>query len=60
MLELAKTNIDEKNLILGDMTNFDLQKSFDIVLCNYNSICHLLTWTEWQNFFQMSFNHLSS
>jgi len=27
-------------------------------LCNYNSICHLLKWEDWQNFFEMSNNHL--
>ncbi|MDP5039189.1 MAG: class I SAM-dependent methyltransferase [Candidatus Gracilibacteria bacterium] len=59
MLEKAKENIDEKNLILGDMTNFDLEKKFDVVLCNYNSICHLLEWNDWQNFFKMAYNHLN-
>ncbi|MGE4444245.1 MAG: class I SAM-dependent methyltransferase [Candidatus Altimarinota bacterium] len=59
MLEKAKENLDEKHLILGDMTNFDLQKNFDVVLCNYNSICHLLTWQEWQKFFEMAYKHLS-
>ncbi|MFA5917801.1 MAG: methyltransferase domain-containing protein [Candidatus Gracilibacteria bacterium] len=59
MLEIAKKNLAEKNLVLGDMTNFSLQESFDVILCNYNSICHLLTWQEWQNFFKMSYNHLN-
>jgi SAM-dependent methyltransferase len=58
MLELAKNNLAEENLVLWDMTIFSLEKSFDVVLCNYNSICHLLTWQEWQNFFKMSYNHL--
>lgn len=59
MLEIAKTNILEENLVLWDMTNFDLGKKFDVILCNYNSICHLLTWQEWQNFFKMTYNHLN-
>jgi len=59
MLEKAKENIDEKNLILWDMTNFNLEKKFDVVLCNYNSICHLLEWSDWQNFFKMAYNHLN-
>jgi len=29
------------------------------VLCNYNSICHLLTWKEWQDFFAMAYKHLN-
>lgn len=58
MLEKAKENLSEEKLILADMTNFDLQKKFDVILCNYNSICHLLTWQDWQKFFEMSQKHL--
>jgi hypothetical protein len=58
MLEIAKTNIPKDNLVLWDMTNFDLWKKFDVLLCNYNSICHLLEWKQWKNFFIMSYNHL--
>ena len=58
MLEKAEKNIPKKNLILGDMINFDLWKTFDAILCNYNSICHLLKWEQWQRFFEMSNNHL--
>lgn len=52
-------NLKKENLVLADMTNFDLQKTFDVVLCNYNSICHLLTWQDWQKFFEMTYNHLN-
>ncbi len=60
MLEKAKQNLRnlEKRLILWDMTNFNLNQKFDIVLCNYNSICHLLDWKSWQNFFEMAGKHL--
>lgn len=40
------------------MTNFDLGQKFDVILCNYNSICHLLTWKQWQDFFTQASNHL--
>ncbi|MDD3145091.1 MAG: class I SAM-dependent methyltransferase [Candidatus Gracilibacteria bacterium] len=58
MLAKATKNIGKENIVLGDMTNFDLGKKFDVVLCNYNSICHLLTWVEWQSFFEMAYKHL--
>lgn len=58
MLEKAKQIIDEKYLIEGDMTSFDLQKQYDALLCNYNSICHLLTWEDWRSFFQHTAKHL--
>lgn len=46
------------NLVLADMTDFNLNKTFDTVLCNYNSICHLLKWEQWQDFFKMVNKHL--
>lgn len=58
MLKKAEININKKDLFLADMTDFNLKKKFDVVLCNYNSICHLLKWEEWQKFFEMSNNHL--
>lgn len=58
MLKKAEQNLNKKNLVLADMTNFNLNKTFDIVLCNYNSICHLLKWEEWQAFFKMANIHL--
>jgi len=58
MLKKAEKNLAKKDLVLADMTDFDLDKTFDTVLCNYNSICHLLKWDEWQKFFEMSSEHL--
>ncbi|MDD2871693.1 MAG: class I SAM-dependent methyltransferase [Candidatus Gracilibacteria bacterium] len=49
---------NKTELVLADMTNFDLGKTFDSVLCNYNSICHLLEWSQWQAFFEMAYKHL--
>lgn len=59
MLKRAEKNLAKKNLILADMTDFDLWKKFDTVLCNYNSICHLLKWEDWQSFFTMTNKHLN-
>lgn len=58
MLKKAEKNLDKKSLVLADMTDFDLTKTFDAVLCNYNSICHLLKWEQWQGFFDMVNKHL--
>jgi len=61
MLNKAKSILwDDKNLILWDMTDFDLQKDFDVVLCNYNSICHLLTFENWKKTFLNAYNHLKT
>jgi cyclopropane fatty-acyl-phospholipid synthase-like methyltransferase len=58
MLKKAEKNLNKKNLVLADMTDFSLNKTFDTVLCNYNSICHLLKWEDWQAFFEMTNKHL--
>ena len=58
MLKKAEENLNKKDLILADMTDFNLNKTFDAVLCNYNSICHLLKWEQWQAFFNMTNKHL--
>lgn len=60
MIERAKNVFDEKHLILSDMTSYISETPYDVVLCNYNSICHLLTWQDWQKFFEMSFANLKS
>ncbi len=45
--------------IVWDMTSIDLEKKFDVVLCNFNSICHLNSWEDWQKFLKNSYNHLN-
>lgn len=60
MLKEAEKNIPKESLILWDMTEFDLWKTFDVILCNYNSICHLLELKDWRSFFRMSYNHLEN
>jgi len=47
-----------KNFIVWDMTSINLEKKFDVVLCNYNSVCHLNSWEDWQKFFKNAYLHL--
>lgn len=58
MLLEAKKILPEERLILWDMTDINLEKKFDIILCNYNSICHLLSFQEWEKFFDIAKKHL--
>lgn len=60
MLKKAKKNFGNNSLYLGDMRTYRAEKQFDMVLCNYNSVCHLLTWTDWEIFFQNACNHLDT
>lgn len=58
MLAKAKENIWEHNTVLWDMISYDMEKEFDIVLCNYNSICHLLDFEDWKKTFANAYKHL--
>ncbi len=57
-LDIAKDKLWEKNVYHADMINYDFNKKFDIILCNYNSICHLLKWEDWKSFFINTYNNL--
>jgi len=58
MLDKAEDIIGENRCMLQDMRDFDLGKTYDVVLCNYNSICHLIEWKDWQKFFLQAYEHL--
>ena len=46
------------NFQVWDMTCTNFKKEFDIVLCNYNSVCHLPNWESWIAFFKNAHKHL--
>lgn len=60
MIARAKNIFDDKHLIAWDMTTYTSKEPYDVVLCNYNSICHLLNWKDWQKFFEATFTNLKS
>jgi len=61
-VDLSEQMIEKCNnknkFIIWDMTTIDLEKQFDVVLCNFNSICHLNSWEDWQKFFKNANKHL--
>ena len=48
----------DMNFSIWDMTSVHLNKEFDIILCNYNSVCHLHSWEDWKKFFKNAYKHL--
>lgn len=58
MLEKAEKLIWKDSCRIGDMTSIDLWEKFDIVLCNYNSVCHLTSWEDWSKCFANAHRHL--
>ncbi len=59
MLEVAAVKVPGVALFRGDMTKVDLGERFDVVLCVYDSINHLLRFDEWKALFARAHEHLS-
>jgi predicted TPR repeat methyltransferase len=60
MLHLAQEKLPSAMLIEADMSNFDLPAKFDVVICVYDSINHLLQFSQWESMFSAVAQHLNS
>jgi predicted TPR repeat methyltransferase len=58
MLEIAARKVPHARLIRADMTRVALDESFDVVLCIYDSINHLLKFAQWEAVFDRAHAHL--
>jgi SAM-dependent methyltransferase len=59
MLALAAEKLPGVRLVEADMTQFDLRERFDVVLCVYDSINHLLEFEQWRDVFARAHEHLN-
>jgi SAM-dependent methyltransferase len=59
MLAVAREKLPDARLVEGDMTTVDLGETFDVVLCAFDSINHLLRFEEWEVVFDRARAHLS-
>ena len=59
MLNIAKKKIKKGNFYCKDMTSFELCNKFDVILCIYDSINHLLKFGDWIKVFNNSSKHLN-
>jgi SAM-dependent methyltransferase len=58
MLEVAARKVPGARLIHADMTQISLGETFDVVLCVYDSINHLLKFADWEAVFERARAHL--
>ncbi len=58
MLALASKKVPEVRLIRADMRQINLDERFDVVLCVYDSINHLLDFAQWEDVFERVREHL--
>lgn len=59
MLAIAKKKIPNAKFYLENMANFNLDERFDVILCVFDSINHLLKFSDWLKVFTQSKKHLN-
>lgn len=60
MLDVASQKLPDVPWHLGDMRTFNLSKQFDVVLCIFNSINHIVGLDGWEQTFGQAAAHLNS
>lgn len=58
MLEVAARRLPGVRLFHEDMRRFTLRESFDVILCLFDSMNHLLRFREWEAVFDRAHRHL--
>jgi cyclopropane fatty-acyl-phospholipid synthase-like methyltransferase len=60
MLAVAREKLpDGTPLYLADMSSFNLGMTFDVIVCVYHGINHLLDFSDWEGFFDCAYRHLN-
>lgn len=59
MLDIAAQKVPQARLFREDMTRFDLGEAFDVVLCVFDSINHLVAFADWEAAFDRAHEHLT-
>jgi len=60
MLAVARRKLPEGiPLHEADMSSFALNAKFDAVICVYHGINHLLSFSDWERFFECAYRHLN-
>lgn len=58
MLSLAKKKVKTGKFFHQDMTKFKIDEQFDVILCVFDSINHLLKFSQWEQVFSKAKSHL--
>ena len=58
MLSIARKKLPRVRFYRRDMVRFDLGKKFDVIICVFDSINHVLKFAEWQKIFRNAARHL--
>jgi SAM-dependent methyltransferase len=58
MLARAQAKVPRARLVEGDMSSFSLDERFDVVICVFDSLNHLLFFGDWESMFDAVHRHL--
>jgi SAM-dependent methyltransferase len=58
MLARAQAKVPRARLIEDDMRSFSLEERFDVVICVFDSLNHLLFFGDWESMFEAVHRHL--
>ena len=58
MLAVASQKVPAARLLQGDIQEFWLGERFDVVVCAFDTLNHLLTFDAWQSLFEAVYDHL--
>lgn len=58
MLSIAKKKLPKVSLYHQSMIDFEIEEKFDVIICVFDSINHLLKFTEWKQLFARAVSHL--
>ncbi len=59
MLAMARSKVPAARFVEGDMADFSLGETFDVVVSVFDSINHLLTFEAWRSMFDAVHDHLA-
>ncbi len=59
MLAVAQEKVPGARFIEGDMKAFSLRETFDVVICVFDTMNHLLSFGDWQSMFDVVHDHLA-
>jgi SAM-dependent methyltransferase len=60
MLSLARRKLPHAQLIRQSMVRFDLARKFDVIICVFDSINHVLRFSDWKKLFRRVAGHLAN
>ncbi len=59
MLDVARAKLPGVDFIQGDISSFDLGRKFDVIVCTYDVLNHLVDFNRWISCFACACNHLA-